>query len=168
MRRLLLTIGLIAAVTGVAGCGSSGPKIPQSNASELIARLQEAQQRSGGKPDCTGLNSDTIPSLEAGVSALPPKTSKDIRDTLREGIDNLKSLVQAKCSQQSTTSSSSSTTSSSSPTTTPTTTATSTTTSTTRPPPPPTTTTHTTSVAPPTNPSGGVPPGQAKKGKGGG
>ena len=87
MRRLVLTIGLIAAVTGVAGCGSSGPKIPPSNASELIARLQEAQQRSGGKPDCTGLNSDTIPSLEAGVSALPPKTSKDIRDTLREGID---------------------------------------------------------------------------------
>jgi len=166
MRRILLTLALAAVAAGFAGCGSSGQKIPMSNASDLIARLHEAQLRSSGKPDCNGLTSDTIPALQAGVTALPPKTNKDIRDTLKEGIDNLRNLVQAKCSQQSTTSSTS-TTSSSTSTSTPTTTTTTTTSTSTPPPPPPTHSTTSTHTAPPTKPSGGVPPGQAKKlGKG--
>jgi cell division septation protein DedD len=167
MRRTLATIALLAVAAGFAGCGSSGKKIPSSNATDLIARLNEAKLRSSGKPDCNGLTSDTIPALQAGVAALPPKTDKDIRDTLREGIDNLRNLVQAKCSQQTTTSSTTSTTSTSTSTSTPTTTQTTTSTST-PPPPPPTHTTTSTQTAPPTKPSGGAgpPPGQAKKQKG--
>jgi hypothetical protein len=169
VRRGLATIGVCAVVAAfAAGCGSSGPKIPQSNASDLIARLQEAKQRSGGnKPDCTGLTSDTIPALQSGVSGLPPNTDKDIRDTLKEGVDNLRNLVQAKCSQQTTTSSTTKTTSTTTSTPTTTTTTTPTTTTTTPAPPPPPPTTQTTSTSPKTNPSGGVPPGQAKKGNGG-
>jgi len=166
MRRALAIIALVAAAAGFAGCGSSGQKIPPSNAADLIALLQEAKQRSGGKPDCNGLTSGTIPALESGIGGLPANINKDIRDTLKEGVDNLRNLVQAKCSQQSTTSSTTSTTSSSTPTT-PTTTTTTTTSTSTPPPPPPTHTTTSTHTAPPTSPTGGakIPPGQAKKGK---
>ncbi|MBV9214453.1 MAG: hypothetical protein JOZ25_12505 [Actinobacteria bacterium] len=159
MRGALTMIVLAAAAAGFAGCGSSGQKIPASNASDLIARLQEAQQRSGGKPDCNGLSSSTLPALEAGLSGLPPSTDKDIRATLKEGVDNLRNLVQAKCTQPSTTSSSSSTTSSSTSTATPPPTTTRTTSTTTTAPPPPTPppppTTTTTRSSSPTSTRGG-------------
>ena len=166
---IALVLSALAIATGVAGCGGSGAKIPASNASDLISHLQDAQGLSSSKqPDCTSLTTTTIPALEQGVASLPAKTDSDIRATLKDGIDNLKNLIAAKCAAKSNTSSSTSTsTTSSSTPTTPTTT-----TTTSSSPPPPPTTTHTTTTskpAPPTNPSGGVPPGQAKKlGKGGG
>jgi cell division septation protein DedD len=165
--RISLVLAGLALAAGVTGCGGSGAKVPSSNAADLISHLQDAQRLSSGKPDCTSLTTTTIPALEQGVASLPAKTDSDIRGTIKDGIDNLKNLIAAKCATKSK-SSSTTTTSSSTSSSTPTTTTTTTTTSSSPPPPPPPTHTTTTSpTPPPSNPSGGVPPGQAKKGKGG-
>jgi predicted small lipoprotein YifL len=165
--RLTALVVLVAVAAPVAGCGKSGPKIPQRKADDIVAKLQEAQRRNSPLR-CDDLKRDTIPVLQQQVRSLPSKTDKDIRDTLSEGIDNLRNLVAAECLAKApkvkkpTTTESTQTQPTTSPTTSPTTTDTTPTTDTTTNTTP-TTTTNTT----PTGPSGGTPPGQQKKaGKG--
>jgi cell division septation protein DedD len=163
--RLIGALLVVAVALPLAGCGSSGRKIPKQDSSDIIARLDEADRRSDPLR-CDDLRKDTIPALEQQIAALPHKTSKDIRDTLQEGVDNLRNLVAAKCSTQQekpkepttteSTQTEPTTTESAPPTTTETTPSTNT-----QPPTTNTTPTETT----PTGPSGGAPPGQQKKPK---
>jgi hypothetical protein len=154
----------VALAAPLAGCGSSGSKIPRRQAGQIVARLDQAERRTAAHA-CNGVSTDTIPTLQEQVRALPSKTDSDIRATLNEGIDNLRTLIGAKCATPApkktpTTTDSTQTqpttqTQTQPPTTTPTQTQTQ----------PPTTTQTQTQTQPPTSPSGGVPPGQQKKGK---
>lgn len=166
--RLTALVALVAVAVPVAGCGKSGPKIPKQKAAEIVLRLQQAEGRNSPLR-CNDLKQDTIPTLQQLVRSLPSKTDKDIRDTLSEGIDNLRNLVAAECSTkqppktptvtQTTQTQPSTTTQTTTPTTTNTTPTTGTTTNTT----PTTPTTPTT-----TSPSGGATPGKPKTKKGNG
>ena len=151
----------------VAGCGKAKPKIPSTDAQHMIALLRQADARAVANA-CRGLQATTLPDLQVAVEQLPAKTDPDIRNTLRDGIANLRTLVTAQCATQTP-----------KPTpTTPSTTA----------PPPSTTAPPTTNTAPPTTntntnttpntntnttpnpntnttPSGGSPSGKAKKAK---
>jgi hypothetical protein len=169
MRTVRGTTATVAAATllalPLAGCGKDKPKIPRSDAQAIVALLRSADARAAAKA-CTGLQKVTVPELDARLSALPPNTDPDIRDSLRQGVDNLRNLIAIQCStvkpkpQQTTTTTTPSTTQS---TTQPATTQQTTTTQ-------PTTTTQTTTTQPPTqpptSPSGGSPPPKGKKAKG--
>jgi predicted small lipoprotein YifL len=165
-RRLTALLVLVALAAPIAGCGKSGPKIPKRKAADIVALLQEVERRNSPLR-CDDLKTQSIPELQQKVRALG-NVDKDIRDTLSEGIDNLRSLVAAEClakqpkvkspTTDTTTQTQPTTTQTTTPTTTQTTPTTGTTTNTT-----PTTPTTTT----PTGPSGGQPPGQPKKTKNG-
>jgi hypothetical protein len=170
--RGMAVVALVAALAlPVAGCGKSTPKIPKSDARELVALLRQADARSQAKA-CTGLAQVTIPELIAKVNGLPPNTDPDIRNTLRDGIDNLRNLAAIKCSTVKPPPPQPTSTETQTQTTPPP----STVTTTTKPPTtkPPTTkppTTKPPTTAPPSSPSGGAGPGQGKgngNGNGGG
>jgi hypothetical protein len=166
------TAAVMAAVAALAlplaGCGKEKPKIPSSDARELIALLQTVQRQTGAHA-CTTVE-QTIASLERRTEALPSRTDADIRSSLRDGIANLRELVASECSQvkpkpKEPTTTTETTTSEPTTTDTETTDTTDTNTNTT-----PDTNTNTTpdtntDTTPDTTPSGGTPPGQLKKGQ---
>ena len=94
MTRLLLT-ALIALAALAAGCGGDDePKIPRSDAATLRNDLLEAKRRL--RPlRCDDLETKSFPKLERRVAELPEDS--DVRDTLEDGLDHLRSLVEAEC-----------------------------------------------------------------------
>jgi hypothetical protein len=156
----------------VAGCGKDKPKIPRSDARDLVILLK-AVQRQDAKKACNTVDR-TIAALQRRVEELPTNTDSDIVGSLRDGVTNLRNLVATDCATvkpkkkpettttETTTEPSTTTTQPSTTTTTPTTTTqTQTTPSTQSTPSTPST---------PSNPSGGAGAGGAKKaakGKGG-
>ena len=93
---VLVALGLALVA---AGCGEEeGPQIPRDEAAELISRLREADRRvSQDPPVCGDLSEQSLPTLERLVANLPEDTDEGIRETLEDGVDHLRSLVEAEC-----------------------------------------------------------------------
>jgi hypothetical protein len=85
----------------VAGCGGGkkGQPISRAEASQIIARLQEAERRNDPLR-CNDLQRDTIPALRTLVDNLPAGTDSDVKQTVSDGIDHLNDLVSQECNQQ--------------------------------------------------------------------
>jgi hypothetical protein len=92
--RLRLTALLILAVLAAAGCGEDEPKIPRDEAAELRAALLEAQRRLDPLR-CGDLEQESLPKLEDRVAQLPEDS--DVRNTLEDGVDHLRTLIEAEC-----------------------------------------------------------------------
>ena len=94
----LVAVGLALAA---AACGEEGPQIPRDEARNIVRRLQEADRRlSQDPPVCGDLSEDSIPALEDQVASLPEETDDAIKDTMRDGIDHLRSLIEAECASR--------------------------------------------------------------------
>jgi hypothetical protein len=163
--RLTAMLGVAAAL--LVACGSStGKLIPVADSGPLQGDFETvAQEAESGNGDCSATET-ALAKTEQDFNALPGSVDSGLRDTLRQGIDNLRKRALALCAQPlaqntatSTTSKPSTTTSTGTaptPTTTPSTTT-------------PTTTTPTNPTpTPPATPGGGTPagPGEATPGIG--
>ena len=162
---------LLAGLLGVAAallvsCGSSTAKlIPTADAGPLQSDFEEvAQAAEAGDGDCSATQT-AIAKTEQDFNALPSSVDAGLRETLRQGIDNLRNRALTLCTQplvQASTATTTKTTTSTS-TTTPSTTSTSTTTPSTTP----TSTTPPTTTPTTTPPGGGVvAPGETTPGTG--
>jgi len=151
MRLRLGSGGVLAGVLGIAaallvGCGSSSGKlIPVADAGPLQSDFETvAQAAEAGNGSCAATEA-ALATTEQDFNALPAAVDAGLRQTLRQGIENLRSHALALCAQPL----AQATTTSTTPKTTPSTTTTSTPTTTT-----PTTTTETTTTpTPPTETS---------------
>jgi hypothetical protein len=157
-------LGLGAALLVSACAGSSAKLIPVADAGPLQSDFEAvAQEAEAGNGSCTTTQA-AIAKTEQDFNELPSTVDAGLRNTLRQGIDNLRSHALALCAQplvQATVTTTAKTTPSHTTTTTTTETQTSTQTT------PPTATT------PPTSPGGGTPapgetPGGATGEQGGG
>jgi hypothetical protein len=169
MRAARLTavpLAVAALALPLAGCGKDKPKMPSSDARQLIALLEEAKRRAAAHAcrDLTVENNPTLPALQRQVASLPSNVDSDIRSTLEDGVANLRQLVAAECSTQQQKPEQPTTESTTTEPSTQTQTQTHTTTQSTQTQP--TTNSQPTTNTQPqdnTGPSGGVPPGQQKK-----
>jgi hypothetical protein len=163
---------LVALALPLVGCGADKKQIPREDARKLVVVLQVAQRQADAH-SCTTVE-NTLQSLERRVEALPSSTDEDVRSSLRDGIENLRSLIAGDCSQvkkEKPKTESTDTTTSEPTTTSDTTTETNpdTTTETTTETNPDTNTDTTPNTTPdngnttPEPPSGGSPPGKLKK-----
>jgi hypothetical protein len=160
LRSILLAL-ILAASAGVVGCGNSGPdpSIPADDAQTLLAKIAEI--RANVDVGSCLVAADKTDDLLADVANLPSSVNSQVKESLDNGANNLKLLLNdpAKCEGRSATTTSEATT------TTPSTTEETTTertqsTTTTRTQTQPTTTTQTQSTPTVTQPpSGGVGPG---------
>jgi hypothetical protein len=93
-----MTALLLAATAAIAGCGDDDePRIPRSVAADIRAELILAKQRL--RPlRCNDLDEESIPDLERQIARLPEDS--DVRNTLEEGVDHLRSLVEAECADR--------------------------------------------------------------------
>jgi hypothetical protein len=88
-----------ALALAAAGCGADKKQIPRSDSRGIQAVLRTAERQSEAG-SCNTLIRDTIPSLERRVRALPDRTDEDVRDSLTDGISNLRNLAVAECTSQ--------------------------------------------------------------------
>ncbi len=138
---LAALLGVLAAL--LVGCGSSASKlIPTADAGPLQSDFEAvAHAAETGQGNCAATEA-AIAKTEGDFSALPAGVDSGLRETLRNGIDNLRSHALALCAQPLTPTTTTNTTNTTSKTTTPTnTTSTQTTSTTTTTPPTETTTT---------------------------
>jgi hypothetical protein len=102
VNRALVTALLLVALLALAaaGCGGDdeGAQIPRDQASTLLSRLREADRRINQDPPvCGDLSDDTLPALEDEAANLPEETDEDVKKTVQDGIDHLRSLIDAEC-----------------------------------------------------------------------
>jgi hypothetical protein len=136
--------GLVAGLLGVAAAlliaacaSSSGKLIPLADAGPLQSDFEAvAQAAETGNGDCSATEA-AITTTEQNFNELPATVDAGLRQTLRQGIDNLRSHALALCAQPLAQATTTSTTAKTTP---------STTTSTTTPATTPTTTTPTTTT----------------------
>jgi hypothetical protein len=98
---LLLALG---ACLATAGCGSDdekGSPIPAEQATALLGRLDEAENRlaNGSEGACKDILDDTMPEVGKIIDSLPSSVDPDVRDALEESFDNLWSLVDSECQE---------------------------------------------------------------------
>jgi hypothetical protein len=98
---LLLALG---ACLATAGCGSDdekGDPIPAEQATALLGRLDEAENRlaNGSEGACKDILEDTMPEVGKIIDSLPASVDADVRDALEESFDNLWSLVDSECQE---------------------------------------------------------------------
>jgi hypothetical protein len=161
LRSILLAL-ILAASAGVVGCGNSGPdpSIPADDAQTLLAKIAEI--RANVDVGSCFVAADKTDDLLADVANLPSSVNSQVKESLDNGANNLKLLLNdpAKCQGRSATTETT--------TSTPSTTSTTQSTTTIRTQTKPTTTTQTQPTTPtqtqstPTvtqPPSGGVGPG---------
>jgi hypothetical protein len=87
----------VALAVLAAGCGEDEPKIPRQDAADLRSDLLEAKRRL--RPlRCDDLETKSFPKLERRAAELPE--GSDVRETLEEGLDHLRSLVEADCADR--------------------------------------------------------------------
>jgi hypothetical protein len=143
--RTLLAAALGVAVALLISCGGSSDKlIPVANAGPLQSDFEAiAQEAETGNGNCTATEA-AIAKTEQDFAALPSTIDPGLHNTLRQGIQNLRSRALALCAQPltpTTTTSAAPKATTTATTTTPTVTTTTTATSTTPTTPPPTTST---------------------------
>jgi len=165
----VLLAGLLGGATALlVSCGSSSGKlIPLANARPLQSDFElVAQAAEAGDGDCSATQT-AIAKTEQDFNALPSTVDTGLRDTLRQGIDNLRARALTLCTQPptqaSTDATAKTTTSTHTATTTPTVAQTTTPTTTT-----PTTSTPSTTTPTTTTPGGGTvaPGGESAPGGG--
>jgi hypothetical protein len=166
-------LALLFVLAALSGCGSDeiSGEIPQADADELNASLDEVRTAvESSPPQCTTAKSKAD-QFVADVNALPADAGTELKAALRDAGDHLRVLVDEQCASTGTTDTkaattttptTSSTSTTSSETTTPSTTDTTDTTDTTS-----TTSTTTEEQPPPGNGNGGGPPGQGGGNDGG-
>ena len=88
---------LAVAAALAAGCGGDDAEIPRAEAAELRSALLEAKRRLAPLR-CGDLSEDSLPKLEERVAALPD--GSDVRESLQDGIDHLRDLIEAECTRQ--------------------------------------------------------------------
>jgi hypothetical protein len=159
LRSILLAL-ILAASAGVVGCGNSGPdpSIPANDAQTLLAKIAEI--RANVDVGSCFVAADKTDDLLAEVASLPSSVNSQVKESLDNGANNLKLLLNdpEKCQGRSETTTSETTTTPS--TTEETTTERTQSTTTTRTQTQPTTTTQTQSTPTATEPpSGGIGPG---------
>lgn len=95
---LAALLGVLAAL--LVGCGSSNGKlIPTADAGPLQSDFEAvAHAAETGDGDCAGTEA-AIAKTEGDFSALPAGVDSGLRETLRNGIDNLRSHALALCAQ---------------------------------------------------------------------
>jgi hypothetical protein len=95
---LAALLGLLAAL--LVGCGSSDSKlIPTANAGPLQSDFEAvAHAAETGNGNCASTEA-AIARTEGDFSALPAGVDTGLRETLRNGIDNLRSHALALCAQ---------------------------------------------------------------------
>lgn len=86
----------------LAGCGKKAPGIPRSDASELTSLLRTAQRQADDPQKCDALLSTTR-ELQSKVSKLSSSIDSDVRDSLTNGIRNLRASAQSQCAKTQTT-----------------------------------------------------------------
>ena len=93
-RRLTALLLAASFAAGAAGCGGDDePKIPRADAAELRSALLEAKRRLD-PIRCGDLDEDSLPKLEERVAALP---EGDVRQSLEDGVEHLRTLIEAEC-----------------------------------------------------------------------
>jgi hypothetical protein len=138
-------LGVAAALLIAACASSSGKLIPLADAGPLQSDFEAvAQAAETGNGDCSATEA-AISTTEQDFNALPTTVDAGLRQTLRQGIDNLRSHALALCAQPLAQATVTATTAKTTPSTT-------TSTSATTP-----ATTETTTTAPPTSPSNTTP-----------
>jgi len=167
--RLVLAAALGFAAALLVSCGSSGKGlIPLANAGPLKIDFEEVEQTAlGGGGTCSATET-ALAKTQRDFEELPSSVDAALRNTLRQGIANLRLRALKLCAQPLTSSSTTGTTTTR--TSTQTTTETNTVPTTTTPP----TETTTTTTAPITTPTttapgsgGGTPPSEGNQGAGG-
>jgi hypothetical protein len=106
VRRRISASGLLASLLGVAAalsiaaCGSSSGKlIPLADAGPLQSDFEAvAQAAETGNGDCSATEA-AIGTTEQDFNELPTTVDAGLRQTLRQGIDNLRSHALALCAQ---------------------------------------------------------------------
>jgi hypothetical protein len=86
----------------LAGCGKKAPGIPRRDASELISLLRTAQREADNPQRCSDLMG-TIRDLQSKAGTLPSTTDSDVRDSLTNGIQNLRDAAVSQCANTQTT-----------------------------------------------------------------
>ena len=152
--RLLAAAPLGAAAALLVSCGSSNSSklIPVADAGPLQSDFEtvvQAAQNGGGSCQTTEA---ALLKTEQDFDALPSSIDAGLRNTLRQGIDNLRNRALVQCSQHAATSTTSTTTTTPKTTSTENTTSTPTTSTSTD-----TTSTSTTTTSTPPGPGGGTP-----------
>ncbi len=153
--RILLACMLAGAAALLVACGAtSGKLIPVADSGPLQSDFEAvAQEAEAGNGNCAATRA-AIEKTERDFRALPATIDRGLRETMRQGIENLRSHALALCLQPPAQTTSTSTTAKTTPsTTTTTTTSTTPTTSTTTP----TTPSTTPSTPENTSPGGGTP-----------
>lgn len=99
-RRLLAGLLGVAAALLLAACGSSGGKlIPLADAGPLQSDFEAvAQAAETGNGDCSATEA-AVATTEQDFNELPATVDAGLRQTLRQGIDNLRSHALALCAQ---------------------------------------------------------------------
>jgi len=162
LRAALAGAVMVAATLLVACGGSTAGLIPVANAGPLQSDFEAvAQAAQTGNGNCTETEA-ALAKTEQDFAALPSSVDSGLRNTLRQGIENLRKRSLELCAQPLSQTDTTPTVKLPAPRTTPTTTDTAPTTTTTAPPPVTTPTTTT-----PSGPGGGtVAPGETPSGKG--
>jgi hypothetical protein len=104
----LLAVAACAAALVVAGCGGDdeepeGAPIPQAQAQELEARLDEVQRRFDfGGGACGDIQDDSRPGVDQILATIPNRVDADVRQALADGFDRLFQLSQEQCEGEET------------------------------------------------------------------
>jgi hypothetical protein len=164
MRRRLTALAASAVLLAlpVAGCGDKAPGIPKRDASELIRLLKKAQTASDNPEQRCDTLLASVAKLDQKVTALPSNVDKDVRDSLANGVRNLRAKSESLCNQAKTPTTTTTTPTTTIPTTPPPTT------QTIPPQTTPTTPPHTQTIPPQTTPPQTTPGGGTSPGNGNG
>jgi hypothetical protein len=94
-RRIALAL---AATVALAGCGDDeGPQISQAQSSQLRAQLQQIKREVASDP-C--ISDASLTTLEGQVDALPQDLDEDVRQSLEDGVERLRELVDQECADR--------------------------------------------------------------------
>jgi hypothetical protein len=94
-RRIALAL---AATIALAGCGDEeGPQISQTQSSQLRGQLQQIKREVASDP-C--ISDASLATLEGQVDALPQDLDEDVRQSLEDGVERLRELVDQECADR--------------------------------------------------------------------
>jgi hypothetical protein len=94
-----LLVGALVAALLTAGCGEDNPKlIPQGDADQLTALVDEAAQASAAG-DCDRARR-FVREAESSLAGLPRKTDRQLKRNVRDWLDHLDSAIADECGKQ--------------------------------------------------------------------
>jgi outer membrane biosynthesis protein TonB len=90
----------IAALTALAvtGCGGDENGVPRGESDALRNALRQVK-RDLEPLDCDQLSDVSVPAVEAQVQNLPDDVDADVRETIEDGVAELRNLVAQECAE---------------------------------------------------------------------